>query len=133
VQKLNPEYTLTVLKLLKEGKTEKEIAIQTQKHRNTVSRYLMHIRNSNIYDIALIKNKILSELDTRIPDMEDRDLIAFYAKLLPTTTNTEPTEEEPLSNLDRLTDEQRTKLDAAATVLFQIRNTPSTTEPNTIH
>lgn len=127
MQKLNPEYTLTVLSLLKEGKSEKEISMATKKHRNTVSRYVMHLRNTNIYDVALIKNKILSELDSRIPKMEDRDLIALFGKLAPTPEKQTETPEEEM-NIEGLSDEQRAKLDDAASVLFKIRNTKSQTE-----
>jgi hypothetical protein len=83
MQKLKEEYAATVLEMLREGKTEKEIALATQKHRTTVSRYVNHLRSEYHIDFKLLQNELLSELQERIKDMSDRDLIHFLSCLLP--------------------------------------------------
>ena len=83
MQRLKPEYTETVLQLLRQGLTEKEIALQTKRHRTTVSRYICHLRNNYHIDFKLLQNELLSELQTRIRGMSDRDLVRFLQCLLP--------------------------------------------------
>jgi len=83
VQKLSPELLGTILELLRQGKTNKEIAVLTLKHRNTVSKYVNYLRQNVVYDFPLIINEILSKLQTRVEQMTDHDLIAFLDKLLP--------------------------------------------------
>ena len=80
---LKPEYTETVLQLLREGKSEREISVLTKKHRNTVTRYVKHLRQNYHIDFKLLQNELLSELQNRINQMSDRDLIHFLACLLP--------------------------------------------------
>ena len=91
VQNLNPEYMQTVLELLRQGKTEKQIALTTQKHRTTVSRYVKQLRQNTKYDFPLLVNQILSKLQSRIDQMSDRDLISFLDKLLPDEPTVEHT------------------------------------------
>ena len=79
----NQEYTATVLQMLREGKTEKQIAIDTRKHRNTVSRHVNWLRKNFAIDPQLLTNEVLSKLRERIENMEDRDLVRFLAVLLP--------------------------------------------------
>jgi hypothetical protein len=68
---------------LREGKTEKQIALETQRHRNTVSRHVNWLRNNFQTEPQLITNEVLQRLRERINDMEDRDLVRFLAVLLP--------------------------------------------------
>ncbi len=80
---LKPEYKETVLQLLREGKTEREIAVLTKRHKNTVTRYVKSLRQDYHIDFTLLQNELLSELQKRISAMTDRDLIHFLACLLP--------------------------------------------------
>ena len=83
MQKLNKDYTLTVLQHLREGRTEKEISILTHKHRNTVSRHVSWLRKNMAYDPQTRTNQIVNKLKERINDMTDRDLIHFLAIYMP--------------------------------------------------
>ena len=79
----NTEYTALVLQKLREGKTEKEIALETQRHRNTVSRHVNWLRNNFQTEPQLITNEILQRLRERINTMTDRDLVRFLSVLMP--------------------------------------------------
>ena len=79
----NTEYTALVLQKLREGKTEKEIALETQRHRNTVSRHVNWLRNNFQTEPQLITNEILQRLRERINNMTDRDLVKFLSVLMP--------------------------------------------------
>lgn len=77
------ERRLKVLELLREGKTEIEIAKQVGFSRETIVRDVRWLRENLIYDFTLITNEILQKLHERINEMEDRDLINFLGKLIP--------------------------------------------------
>ena len=79
----NTEYTALVLQLLREGKTEKQIALGTQKHRNTVSRHVNWLRQNFAIEPQLLTNEVLSKLRERINQMQDRDLVRFLSVLMP--------------------------------------------------
>jgi transposase len=79
----NTEFTVTVLRMLREGKTEKQIAFETQKHRNTISRHVNFLRQNFALDPQLLTNEVLSRLRERIDTMEDRDLVRFLSVLMP--------------------------------------------------
>jgi hypothetical protein len=69
--------------MLREGKTEKQIALATQRHRNTVSRHVNWLRRNFAIEPQLLTNEVLSKLRERIDSMEDRDLVRFLAVLMP--------------------------------------------------
>ena len=79
----NTEYTALVLSKLREGKNEKQIALETQRHRNTVSRHVNWLRNNFQTEPQLLTNEVLQRLKERINDMTDRDLVRFLSVLMP--------------------------------------------------
>jgi hypothetical protein len=105
MQKAKLEFAQTVLTMLMDGKTEKEISCITQKHRNTISAYVKLIREQNIFDLSYMKNKVTSEIDKRIPQMGDRDLLNLY-EILHGEIPKDTTEPNKLFALRWLTDEE---------------------------
>ena len=79
----NTEYTALVLSKLREGKNEKQIALETQRHRNTVSRHVNWLRRNFQAEPQLITNEILQRLRERVNTMTDRDLVRFLSVLMP--------------------------------------------------
>jgi len=84
----NQELTLQILDLLREGRTQKEIAIQLRKHRNTVYRHVKRIRDQKVYSVNEVVNKIDNKLTHDINVMLHSNLIAYRRVLSPSEQKT---------------------------------------------
>ena len=81
VQIRQTERRLNVLELLRQRKTETEIADSLNFSRNTIVRDVRWLKENLAYDFTLITNEIIQKLHERIDKMTNRDLIAFFGKL----------------------------------------------------
>jgi IS30 family transposase len=77
------ERRLKVLEMIRQKKTEREIADVLKVHYNTVCRDVKWLKENIVYDWTLITNEVLDELHSRIQQMKDKDLVAFFGKLVP--------------------------------------------------
>ena len=77
------ERRLRVIELVRQNKTQQEMADILGVHRNTIYKDMKWLKENIVYDFRLLTNEILNELHTRIDDMKDRDLISFFGKLTP--------------------------------------------------
>jgi len=82
------ERRVQVLKLLRQGKTQQEIAETLGVHRNTVYRDMKWLKANIAYDFNLLTNEILDKLQERIETMKDANLIYFLSKLIPSKIET---------------------------------------------
>lgn len=116
VQLRQIERRLKVIELLREGKTETDIAESLGFGRNTIVRDVRWLKQNIAYNFNLITNEILQKLQTRIDKMTNRDLINFLGKLIPqkVEAKTEYIEERTLDvNITALLAELETTVEKA--------------------
>ena len=82
------ERRVQVLKLLRQGKTQQEIATALSVHHNTVYRDVKWLKANIAYDFNLLTNEILDKLQERIETMKDANLIYFLSRLIPQKVET---------------------------------------------
>lgn len=122
VQIRQKQRRVEVLQLLREGLTEQRIADKLDYHRNTIVRDVRWLKQHIFYDWTLITNEIMEELQTRIGDMSDRDLIIFLSKLIPQKIESHTLQEVKVEakhdiDLNVFSDDEKSILDKAAAIL----------------
>lgn len=72
-----------VLELMRAKKKQVEMAEITGKHRNTIWKYVKHIRSKQVYEDNLIINKIDNRLSDEIDTMSIPSLLSWRSQLVP--------------------------------------------------
>lgn len=88
----NEELTVQILQLLRQGYTQKEIALNLRKHRNTIYNHVKRIRSHILVPPEETVNKIDNKLSIDLNNMSHHDLIAYRRQLVPPPT--EPVSKE---------------------------------------
>lgn len=83
MQEKSEEYIKTVLGLLRQNKKIVEIAELTNRHRNTVGRYVRYIRENLVRPPQEIVNKIDDKLQEELENMTNYELIAYRKAITP--------------------------------------------------
>ena len=73
-----------ILNLMRQRKTNIEMADILQCHPNTISKYVNYIRNNLVRDPSEIVNKIDDKLDEEMEAMTHRNLISYRKAVTPT-------------------------------------------------
>jgi len=79
----NIEFIHVVLKWLRKGKKQREIAELTGRHYNTIYKYVKYIRTNLVRSPEETVNKIDSRLDEELEQMTHHDLIAWRRAITP--------------------------------------------------
>lgn len=79
----NDQLTKQILELLRRGYTQKDIAFELKKHKNTIWRHVKRIREEQVYSVRDMVNRIDDKLIHELNEMKHRDLINYRRILLP--------------------------------------------------
>jgi hypothetical protein len=80
---LDRDLLSTILDLMRQKKKQVEMAQITGKHKNTIWKYVKHIRSQQVYEDHLIVNKIDNRLANEINTMPYNALLMWRGQIVP--------------------------------------------------